>query len=73
MNNLELRHGILADSDCLKEYVNKQKVEELEKIKAETQDLLISYGYLDMHTNNDIIEILDNHIAELKGENNEQG
>ena len=50
------------------EYNQRKKaiVEELEDIKAEIEDLLSSYGYLDMHTNNDVLEIIDKHIAELK-------
>lgn len=45
-------------------------IEELEKIKSEIEDLLFSYGYLDIHTNNDVLEIINKRIAELKGKNN---
>jgi len=41
---------------------------ELEQTRAEIEDLLSSYGYLDMHTNDDVLGIIDKHIAELKGE-----
>lgn len=41
-------------------------IEELEKIKSEIEDLLFSYGYLDIHTNNDVLEIIDKRITELK-------
>ena len=45
---------------------NEEIIEELEKIKSEINDLLFSYGYLDMHTNNDVLEIIDRRISELK-------
>ena len=41
-------------------------IKELEKIKSEIKDLLFSYGYLDMHTNNDVLEIIENHISKFK-------
>lgn len=41
-------------------------IEELEKIKKEIEGLLFSYGYLDMHTNNDVLEIIDKRIKENK-------
>jgi len=68
MNNLELRHGIFADSDCLKEYVNKQKVEELEKIKdkIEWESKGQTGAFIKAYK---VLNIIDNHIAELKGEN----
>jgi len=56
----------------IKEFVDKANMRtiiELEEIKAEIEDLLSSYGYLDIHTNNDVLEIVDKHISELKGEN----
>lgn len=46
-------------------------VAELEQTKEEIEDLLSSYGYLDMHTNNDVLEIIDEHIAKLEGEPND--
>ena len=54
----------------VEELVNERTKAELEEIKAEIKGLLSSYGYLDMYTNNDVLEIIDKHISELKGENN---
>ena len=47
-------------------------IEELENIKSEIEDLLFSYGYLDIHTNNDVLEIINKRIEELKGKNNDR-
>lgn len=73
MSNLELRHGILADSDCLKEYINRQKVEEFEKIKTELKELDVEpdgihFWRANRHeTMNVVLHTIDNHIKELKG------
>jgi len=45
-------------------------IEELEKIKAEIHDIRLEID-CDMHTGDRIIQLIDKHISELKGEKNE--
>ena len=62
-----VRKGLLSERDFSRIYTDNDVFEELEKIKAEmaikTQENLYAYK--------DCLEIVRNHIAELKGENNE--
>ena len=49
----------------------KSIIKELEKIKTEMKDLVYSYYGAYRPNTEDLIDIVDYHIKELKGENNE--
>lgn len=58
---------VLPSPEMVEEYVNKAvkdaRIKELEAIKAEIEDF---YRY-----QNEALKIIDKHISELKGENND--
>lgn len=58
---------MIPASELVHEYVIKSKIEELEKIKAEVNDI---HNWCNPRmVKNDFIALLNRHISELKGEN----
>ena len=54
------------------DHAQKNFVEELEKLKTEfEEDHIYDWGRFKMLYRRSVLEIVDKHIAELKGENNE--
>lgn len=65
-------HFIKPINECLmrKAQENREKIEELEKIKAETGELFSYFDSADVLYGIKICrDIIDNRISELKGEN----
>lgn len=61
--------GLLSEKDLSRIYTDNDMVEELEEIKAELENpKAISMDFFDGLAYAE--EIIDKHIAELKGENN---
>ena len=68
-----VRKGLLSEKDLSRIYTDNDVVEELEKIKAEAEELIehcdSDYEFEERYGIKLVVGILDNHISELKGEN----
>lgn len=60
--------GLLSEKDLSRIYTNNDVVTELEKIKAEIEELKSDSDYYEWYGIKRTVNLIDKHISELKGE-----